>query len=135
MTAPTVYLYRAFGGDGLLLYVGITKNLEQRFREHLETHWIWEMESLTAEGFDSRLLAHEAEIAAIRAEEPRWNAMHTSDVQGAIAELRAIARTRSTPDWPRRSPEDWEALHRTVGRLIRRSYYAPRPEPSNKELS
>lgn len=67
-------LYRFLGRTGQLLYVGVTNNPPQRFRQHLtDKEWWWEVGTILIEHFASReeLLASEAR--AIRLEGPLYN--------------------------------------------------------------
>jgi predicted GIY-YIG superfamily endonuclease len=77
VTAKTA-LYRIWGTAGLLLYIGISKDFGARWKQHAKAQPWWdEMKRLTAdEWFDSRELAEAAEIAAIKAERPQYNAVH-----------------------------------------------------------
>jgi hypothetical protein len=72
-------LYRYFDADDVLLYVGLTVTMDQRWEEHSETstwvtlaargHWEFMSDWTTAEA---------AEINAIRAEQPLFNREHNS---------------------------------------------------------
>lgn len=70
-------LYRFFGADRRLLYIGITSLGPNRWAEH-ERHREWwdQVASSTVQQFDSREDAHAAEVAAIRDEEPPYNLRH-----------------------------------------------------------
>ena len=70
---PTA-LYRFFDADGALLYVGITANLEQRWAAH-ERDKVWwpDVAEKTVEWHGTRPAALAAELAAIKAEAPRYN--------------------------------------------------------------
>jgi hypothetical protein len=70
---PTA-LYRFFGTDGALLYVGITYDTEQRFTSHSNSSpWWKDVASQDIEWHETRQLALTAELAAIRTECPRYN--------------------------------------------------------------
>lgn len=71
-------LYRFFGADGELLYVGITLNVPSRMTQHINTKPMHLVRSIHLEWFDSREEAMAAEIAAIQAESPLWNIVHQS---------------------------------------------------------
>jgi predicted GIY-YIG superfamily endonuclease len=69
-------LYRFFGADGALLYVGITMSPVTRFRTHSkESAWWVEVDHsrTLVEWLDCRDLASAAEQAAIKTEAPRYN--------------------------------------------------------------
>lgn len=66
-------LYRCFSDDALL-YIGITSNPATRFRSHEVTKpWWAQVTSIRLEHFESRDELELAELAAIRAEQPRHN--------------------------------------------------------------
>lgn len=73
------YLYRAFDAVGDLLYVGITEDLEKRFRfghtrfGHSGTAWRCKMTALLVEQYATRPEASAAEVGAIRTENPIYN--------------------------------------------------------------
>jgi predicted GIY-YIG superfamily endonuclease len=82
-------LYRFFGPDGELLYVGITKNPSVRFADHSRTYamsWWPRAVALTVEWHPTRTAAGRAERAAIRAEEPLHNIQHTARNRVPIAQ-------------------------------------------------
>lgn len=68
------WLYRMFGEDGALLYVGITEVGVARWRQHQrEKEWFNEVRTFTVEQFPDRESVAEAELAAIRSECPKYN--------------------------------------------------------------
>lgn len=72
-SAPTS-LYRLYGADGALLYVGISTRPFQRVREHSKGQTWWtEVASQTFEHFPTREEAAAAELDAIRTENPQHN--------------------------------------------------------------
>lgn len=72
MTTQT--LYRMFDRDGRLLYVGITLDVAQRFKEHkVVKSWWSEIASITLEHHETRHDVEAAEAAAIAAEQPLFN--------------------------------------------------------------
>jgi predicted GIY-YIG superfamily endonuclease len=73
-TTTRVALYRAYGADDTLLYVGITTNPAQRWKEHFcEKPWWREVSRKTVEWYDSRELAGRAEAVVVRDEKPAYN--------------------------------------------------------------
>lgn len=73
-------LYRCFGDDGALLYIGITSSTKTRMRLHARyTPWWSEVAEVTYEsipgGYEYRT-ANAVERAAIQAEHPRYNIAH-----------------------------------------------------------
>lgn len=79
MTAPTVdpslVLYRFYGDDGALLYIGKTIAVRERLSQHKTTAAFFELvRNVTlTRGFTSDAELCRAETAAIRAERPRFN--------------------------------------------------------------
>ena len=71
---PPHYLYRYFNEDGLVLYIGITKNIKQRHGQHkCSSVWFRCACDITVEKYPSEQLAREAERKAIISEDPFWN--------------------------------------------------------------
>lgn len=66
-------LYRCHDADRALLYVGISGMPLRRLDQHLAGPWGDKVQRVFIEYFDSRQAAHEAELAAIASEAPRWN--------------------------------------------------------------
>lgn len=67
------WVYRYFDANGVLLYVGITHDLEQRDRGHLASIFRPYVADRTVTRYDSRTEASVAEINAIRTEDPVFN--------------------------------------------------------------
>jgi predicted GIY-YIG superfamily endonuclease len=71
---PRAALYRLYGTDGTLLYVGITFDPGTRFWQHgARKEWWPEVTRNTVVWHRSRYEAHRAEAAAIEAERPLYN--------------------------------------------------------------
>lgn len=70
-------LYRFFGSEGELLYVGISLHPFARMSQHRgDKSWWGEVASTTIERFPSRPAVLEAEREAIKSERPRYNIVH-----------------------------------------------------------
>lgn len=70
-------LYRMYDADGVLLYIGITTNLEDRLADHRGFKGWWrEVSTIKLEHFPTRSSAEDAERLAIETEVPRWNVRH-----------------------------------------------------------
>ena len=75
-------LYRIWGNDDQLLYIGISKSALGRLGQHLtEKTWSADIANVTIETFPTRELAAAAEIAAIKAEKPLHNVVHNGHTQ------------------------------------------------------
>jgi hypothetical protein len=67
-------VYRLFNAEGLLLYVGCTNSMPQRWRGHSRTQpWWHEVESWTNHWFTTRAVAKSEESRAIARENPKYN--------------------------------------------------------------
>lgn len=106
-------LYRAYGLDGRLLYVGITDDLETRIKQHLlDAPWVDLLGAFTIHHYASRADARAAEIAAIRTEWPLYNVDQSPDPASAAWLLWL---------WSRKDPfPSAEPIQLRRGRLIRR---------------
>ncbi len=68
-------LYRLFGAEGELLYVGITTTPEVRLKQHaFDKPWWGDVAESKVEWFPTRVDAERAEREAIRKDAPKWNA-------------------------------------------------------------
>jgi hypothetical protein len=96
-SGKTFYVYRAFDGDGRLLYAGLTVDLVARFKQHLsQSAWIWDVESITADAYLARPEAVNAERDTILSERPKWNIQHADDPAATQLELRILEETQSS---------------------------------------
>jgi excinuclease UvrABC nuclease subunit len=76
-----VAVYRLFGETGVLLYVGVAKNPEKRFKQHHDKEW-WsgvDFERTTITWYPDKDEAFEAEQHAIESEMPIYNIVHNND--------------------------------------------------------
>lgn len=79
-------LYRFRDSDGVLLYVGITKNPPARFAQHERDKFWWsQIADISLQHFPSRLALLEAERIAIENERPLYNVQHNSVVSPLLA--------------------------------------------------
>lgn len=70
-------LYRMFGAEDLLIYVGISKDFGRRWAQHAVVQpWYPEIQRQTVDWYPSRDEAEAAEIAAIKVEQPKYNKQH-----------------------------------------------------------
>lgn len=80
-------LYRHFGADGELLYVGVTSRIPSRIKDHSkQSHWWLNISRIELEHFDSREAVLEAERAAIINEKPKHNIHHA---RGSVVEMQS----------------------------------------------
>jgi hypothetical protein len=74
---PACYLYRHFGPDGDLLYVGISLHPLERHKQHVKgAAWMKNIYQIIIEPFATREEALAAEELAIRTEYPKFNSTH-----------------------------------------------------------
>jgi hypothetical protein len=66
-------VYRCFGTDGQLLYIGTTGHLGRRLAAHAEKIWFLEVRAITFEWHPDEESALAAERIAIHAEQPKYN--------------------------------------------------------------
>jgi len=75
-------LYRFFDAEGVLLYVGLTYDLVQRFAQHSVERWWWgHWATVTATRYDSRAELEAAERKAIKSEKPLYNEVHNKTMR------------------------------------------------------
>jgi hypothetical protein len=97
-------LYRIFGDEDLLLYIGITKNFGMRWQKHSSTQPWWpQLRRQTIDWYDSRPEARAAELAAIHAEQPVHN-KYDRFGPAPTAERAAGQATRAGTCLERRAP-------------------------------
>lgn len=113
-------VYRAYDGDGRLLYVGMTDDLEVRFKTHEREsgHWVHDMRRLAVEHYPTRQQARAAELTAIKTERPLWN-IHGSPRADEVARTlyERKCSISHTPRTPYGSPE-WEKEFRREMREV-----------------
>lgn len=92
------YLYRLFDRQGVLLYVGITKDLSRRWKEHQRGKaWYSQHSRMTTDKYDTWDLAHEAEIAAIVTEYPVYNVADVPLERRLTKDLSRLLRMGAVP--------------------------------------
>lgn len=75
----TTHLYRFFGADNQLLYVGITYNPFTRFSQHKQQKPWSDIKRIDLENFPTRQEAEAAEKLAIQTEHPEWNIKYSGE--------------------------------------------------------
>ncbi|MFJ3141400.1 GIY-YIG nuclease family protein [Streptomyces halstedii] len=76
LTSTRTALYHLYDEDEVLLYVGITLDPAQRFKDHRAKPWLKCVTTRTIEWFEDRPSAERAEQKAIRSEGPLHNIAH-----------------------------------------------------------
>ena len=73
------YVYRCYGDNGRLLYVGCTDHIQYRLTGHLRDSSVWldQLGAITVERFSDWFAAHAAEREAIQTEWPLYNIQHS----------------------------------------------------------
>lgn len=100
MSRERTTLYRFHGAAGTLLYIGITLRLPVRLGEHEQWQPWWdEVVGATFEHYPTRREAERAELAAIRAEAPKYNVTGT-ELGSALASRSARSGTRQRATCP-----------------------------------
>lgn len=116
---PTT-LYRLYGPNDELLYIGVGGNPGRRFQEHRgDKPWWGEVARTTLEHFPTRQAALAAEAKAIRTLSPRYNIQHNRIAAGRPSQrrLEPPAPTLS-PDigpYPSTAPWVWRSLRSDFG--------------------
>jgi hypothetical protein len=83
-------LYRFYGSDERLLYIGISVNPWSRFKQHRDDKQWWDdIAQITMEKYPSRETVLEAERRAIGAEKPEHNVVHNRGRSYATAPANA----------------------------------------------
>lgn len=103
-----VALYRFWGADGALLYVGISNRPDLRWAQHAadKPWWGQVAHKEVCAWYSSRRAAEQAESMAIRCELPRYNIMHNERNPYRVA-YRPMYRTAARPTY--RPTEPWYA--------------------------
>lgn len=118
---PTA-LYRHFDAAGRLLYVGISLNAVARLSQHRQcSAWFREIARVEIEWHPSREAACEAEVQAIRSEQPLHNVAH-AELNELMATLRSIGcahmvdqKGRILPEFASLGPGEATALADRLG--------------------
>lgn len=70
-------LYRCYGADGSLLYIGITNDFDRRMRNHRnKSRWFGLVDRTEEQKVIGRYTAQHLEERAIKAEKPAYNRQH-----------------------------------------------------------
>jgi excisionase family DNA binding protein len=97
MSTPTA-LYRLFGDDDVLLYIGVAKTFGHRWHQHEQSKPWWpEVRWQTIDWHPSREAAEDAERAAIKAGQPKYNVVHN----GPPVKIRPAPTSGNPADKPR----------------------------------
>jgi predicted GIY-YIG superfamily endonuclease len=120
-------LYRFFNATGQLLYIGITMNPPQRFRDHRESkEWWTEVAGITVENYPNRTALADAERRAIKVEHPLHNVTHNNahpmhNTASAISDENPVGiRDYWIGDWTR-IPQ-WQKLAQLLNDIALEAY-------------
>jgi len=125
-------VYRFFDKNDRLLYVGCTRNLEKRCREHRSRPWFHEVTRTTTTTFPNRHDARQAERQAIGEEHPVHN-VHCRifpAMQKAVQVLLRVApitHQQLKVHAAQRRQSMSKLVERAVGEMILRDLAARRP--------
>jgi predicted GIY-YIG superfamily endonuclease len=86
------YVYRFYGHDNALLYIGVTNRLETRFKDHSGKPWWAKAAHSTVEAHPNRALALVAEATAIMDENPLHNIQRPTLERLELLKSRALGR-------------------------------------------
>jgi len=80
-------LYRWYDENHNLLYVGISRSLMSRIKDHQDnSHWVWSAKYVTVEWYETRFEVEVAEKVAIKYENPKHNITYQSHRKYDLAE-------------------------------------------------
>jgi predicted GIY-YIG superfamily endonuclease len=119
-------VYRCYGDDGQLLYVGETGDLGTRFASHAQKLWFTQVRGITLEWYLDELDALNAERRAIHVEHPKYNVVHRS---APLLEPRRPPASRA----PQRKPVTRGSSGRTVLTLEERAARLLDEDPELRE--
>jgi hypothetical protein len=93
-------VYRCYGEDGHLLYVGETGDLGKRLARHAKTLWFTQVRGITLEWYADEVDALNAERRAIHVEHPKYNKQHRQKTHAQAARPAPRGRRRTAPRRP-----------------------------------
>jgi hypothetical protein len=100
-------LYHIFGDEDLLLYIGISKDFGQRWKDEAKDFPWWdEKRRMTTDWYPSRPEASAAERAAIKAEKPKYNKQHNGPYSRPARAVRGFVAAQERRFIPVRIPDD-----------------------------
>jgi len=84
-------LYRAYGYDHELLYIGISSNWVQRFEQHAEnSQWFHDTDYIRLQHYATREAVRQAERLAIQHEQPKYNIQYNMSVESIMDHAQKI---------------------------------------------
>jgi hypothetical protein len=84
-------LYRAYGYEHELLYIGISSNWVKRFDQHAEnSQWFHETDYIRLQHFGTREAVKQAERLAIQHERPKYNVQYNVSVESIMDHAQKI---------------------------------------------
>jgi predicted GIY-YIG superfamily endonuclease len=115
------FVYRAFDSYGDLLYVGMTKDLVARIKDHTRQSpaWITQMATLTAVTYWKRAEACAAESKAIRTECPIYNVVGSRNGDTARYLSWLAGQARYGQPKPETETERWVHFYANFDEYVR----------------
>lgn len=112
-------LYRFYGTDGALLYVGITNSIGSRFKDHArEKPWWFEVADCRVAFYADRASLARAEADSIAYEHPRYNIRQEMPVSRTARVPRprpvaapVLAAVPRQPGQGTMTDDEWDFLH------------------------
>lgn len=108
-------VYRCYGDDGQLLYVGETGELGTRFASHAQKLWFTQVRGITLEWYADELDALNAERRAIHVEHPKYNVVHRNNA--TLRRPKARKRPKVKQPATERTPMPWAEIEVRVRAL------------------
>lgn len=96
-------IYRFFGSNDVLLYVGRSKNPFKRLNGHLRDKDMKAVKSITIQWVSRKVDIVAVEAAAIRSEKPVWNIHHTKVAEDKAAKVAKAAELKAAKKAPPRT--------------------------------
>ena len=95
------YVYRHYDADDNLLYVGVSRNPQNRIDTHRKTaHWFNDSVRVEHEKYSDRESAIHAETAAIKSESPKWNVINNPLPPDVEVVKRRVVKSKVRPVVP-----------------------------------
>lgn len=108
-------LYRHFDSTGKLLYIGISLNEFNRFKQHMvNSNWSTDTAYTHYERFNTREEALDAERLAIMDEKPVYNKIHNNTLKGLFKRLDRLSLNISNDKNPITAKSFYESFSKRI---------------------